>query len=390
MRWPSIAAITVAVTAVHGWVMLDPWQWMQGPRIAPLAMPTSVEVALLLPPAPPPPPRPSSPQPPTAAAKPVSAPAKAPRPPKPQPPRAPKLAAAVPQPVAPVTPLAETEFAPPPAVPPTSASAEPIPVAPSEPQDESAPAADSTPALPAITPAAHPAPDTLQVLNAQGQPYRLVLPTDGSTLSQNMELRFQVHGFVKGMEYHAHAVLQWQTQGNSYSAYQSISAFLLGSLEQRSEGHIGPQGLQPVRFEDSRLTKRRHVDFVWERGHALFEPVRDPAPIGAGTQDRLSVFLQLASMLNAIPSLREAGTQIAIPTMGSRRLQTWQFQVQAFETLDLPAGSIQSLRLQRLPQPGDEEQTDIWLAPDMGFVPVRIRMQERNGDHLDLTLKSSR
>lgn len=387
MRWPSIAAITVAVTAVHGWVIFDPWQWLQGPRIAPLAIPTSVEVALLPPPAPPPPPRPSSPQPPATAAKPISTPAKAPRPPKPLPPRAPKLAAAVPQPV---TPLAETEFAPPPATPPAGASAEPIPIAPTEPQDEAAPSAERPSSLPAIAPAAHPAPDTLQVLNAQGQPHNLVLPTDGSALSQDMELRFQVHGFVKGMEYHAQAILQWQTQGNSYSAYQSISAFLLGSLEQRSRGHLSPQGLQPMRFEDRRLMKHRHVDFVWERGHALFEPVRDPAPIGTGTQDRLSVFLQLASMLNAVPSLRETGTQIAIPTMGSRRLQTWQFQVQAFEMLELPAGPTQSLRLQRLPQPGDEEQTDIWLAPDMGFVPVRIRMQERNGDHLDLTLKSSR
>ena len=379
MRWPWMAAITVAVTAVHGWIIWGPWQWLPAPDLQPLATPSSVEVALLPPPAPPAPQAVADAPPPPPRAKPQPKP-KA-QPVQPRPPQ-------VPPPPAPTAPSPALPLAPG-----NAATAQPSATEAVPPPEADAPLAVSAepPAPPpAVTPAAgHPAPDTLQVRNAQGQAHTWALPTDGSALSQNMELRFKVHGFVKGMEYHANATLTWQARGDSYTAHQSISAFLLGSLEQRSQGHIGPQGLQPVRFEDRRLTKRRYVDFVWERGHALFEPVRDPAPIGTGTQDRLSVFLQLASMLNALPSLREKGTQIDIPTMGSRRLQTWSFQVEDVETLDLPAGPTHSLRLQRLPQPGDDEHAQIWLAPELGFVPVRIRMQEGNGDHLDLTLKSS-
>ncbi|MBP9942310.1 MAG: hypothetical protein KBF33_13100, partial [Comamonas sp.] len=160
---------------------------------------------------------------------------------------------------------------------------------------------------------------SLQVRNAADMPVTMALPADGSALAQHMALRFTVEGFVKGMQYHASAQLQWQTDGHTYQARQSISAFLLGSLEQTSTGLLTPQGLQPLQFVDRRLAKRRTVNLDWSAQQALFEPERAPTPIGPGTQDRLSVFLQLAAMLQAMPDLRAPGTRIDIPTLGARR-----------------------------------------------------------------------
>lgn len=229
----------------------------------------------------------------------------------------------------------------------------------------------------------------LQVRDSLGTAVHVALPADGSALSQSMLLRFKVHGFVKGMEYHANAELQWNTEGNSYHARQSISAFLLGSMEQTSAGRLTAQGLQPQEFTDRRFAKHRSVQFDWDAQKATFEPPRTAAPIGSGAQDRLSVFLQLAAMLQAMPSLRTPGTRIDIPTLGARRLQMWTFVVEHAETLALPNGPMHTLRLQRLPQAGDEETALLWVNPAQGYVPVRIRMQERNGDVMDLTLKSS-
>lgn len=251
-------------------------------------------------------------------------------------------------------------------------------------------AGDAAPAAPAeSTPDTPPPPSgpRLQVRDSAGAAINVVLPADGSALSNAMLLRFAVHGFVKGMQYHANAELEWHTEGDSYRARQSISAFLLGSMEQTSSGRLTAQGLQPMQFTDRRFAKRRSVHFDWDAQQATFDPAREPAPIGPGAQDRLSVFLQLAAMLQAMPDLRTPGTRIDIPTLGSRHLQIWTFTVKETESLDLPSGPMTALRLQRQLQAGDDEQAMLWVNPAQGYVPVRIHMQERNGDVMDLSLK---
>ena len=229
---------------------------------------------------------------------------------------------------------------------------------------------------------------SFQALDAMGDAVPIIFPGGAPPLQRQMLLRFKVHGFVDGMEYHANAELEWTLQGDQYQARQSVSAFLLGSMEQRSSGSITPQGLQPLEFSDRRLAKRRMVHFDWLAEHATFDPPRAATPIGSGAQDRLSVFLQLAALLKAMPELRAPGTRLEIPTLGSRRLQMWVFVVQAQEQLELPAGSMATLRLQRLAQAGDSENAQLWVNLEQGFVPARIRIEERNGDVMDFSLKS--
>lgn len=215
----------------------------------------------------------------------------------------------------------------------------------------------------------------------------LAVPDDGSALQQQMQLRFQVHGFVKQQEYHAKATLEWQVANGRYLARQAMSAFLLGSMEQTSSGWITDQGLQPQDFSDRRFFKTRTVQFDWDAHLARFTPTRPAAAIGSGAQDRLSVFMQLAAMLQAMPALRQPGVRIDIPVVGSRSLQMWHFVVETEDIVDLPAGTLPALRLRRQPRPGDEEAAQLWVDPARGYVPVRIHMQERNGDVMDLSLK---
>lgn len=364
MRLRLVFCVTLGVVAAHWLLMFGPLSLTSmataTPPHAPERLQTVwIERPVVIPPAP------------QAAPKPPAAPpvkkAIAPRP-------ASARAAASPEPVA--TPAAQaTSMA-------TASLAADETVAPDTAEPSIAPA------LPApIAPLAVPAGPSLQVRDAANAAIAIDVPSDGSALAQQMALRFKVEGVVKGMQYHAHAELEWHTDGQTYHARQSISAFLLGSLEQTSTGLITPQGLQPLEFADRRLAKQRRVQLDWAAQQALFTPERPPAPIGPGTQDRLSVFLQLATMLQAMPALRTPGTRIDIPTLGARRMQTWSFGVQEEVPLELPSGTITTLRLQRLPQPGDEESTQLWLHPELGYVPVRIRMEEPNGDVMDLMLK---
>ena len=361
MRVRTVAGIAAAVAVVHWWLIWGPVSW--GIPVLALAPEPpqpmqAVWVAM-------PEPKPDIP--------PEVRPAEAPPQPSPRPPSRKRIMPVVPPPPEPLPSI-------------TVPAADEGGVQVAEAVESAQPQeADPLPASPVVPP--QPAGPALQVRDAQGAAVTLALPEDGSALQQHMLLRFKVHGWVKQQEYHAHAELEWQVDGSQYQARQSISAFLLGSMEQRSTGRLSDQGLQPLDFSDRRFFKTRSVHFDWATDQALFTPERPAARIGLGAQDRLSVFLQLAAMLQAMPPLRQAGVRIDIPVLGARSLQMWTFVVEGEELLELPDGAMQTWRLHRQPKAGAAETAQLWVDPSRGFVPVRIHMQEGNGDEMDLSLK---
>ena len=200
-------------------------------------------------------------------------------------------------------------------------------------------------------------------------------------------LDFEVTGKAKGFGYNAGAELVWQHDGSSYSAHQEIKVFLLGSRSQDSVGSITEHGLQPRRFGDrARSERAAHFDFA--AGRVTFSANTPAAPIEPGAQDRLSVFLQLGGMLAAAPERYPAGTQIAMTTIGARAADVWTFTVEGEQSLDLPIGQLTAVQLQRLPRREYDQKAQVWLAPSLGYLPVRIRLTEANGDFAELNLQS--
>jgi len=61
--------------------------------------------------------------------------------------------------------------------------------------------------------------------------------------------------------------------------------------------------------------------------------------------------------------------------------------VQGPEVLHLPAGDPPALKLQRLPQDGDDQTDELWLGTGLSYLPVRIRLSQGGGDWVDLQLR---
>jgi hypothetical protein len=200
------------------------------------------------------------------------------------------------------------------------------------------------------------------------------------------QLDFEVRGVVKGFRYSASAQLAWHPDGARYEASQRISAFLLGSRSQSSVGRITAQGLQPERFTDKARNKEQTADFNFDTHQVTFSSKPQGAAIGAGAQDRLSVFIQLGALLAAAPERYPPGTRITLTTASTRHAGRWSFSVEGPQTLDLPAGPTPALKLQRLPEPGDDQKAELWLGTDLNYLPVRIRLSQDNGDFAELSL----
>ena len=201
-------------------------------------------------------------------------------------------------------------------------------------------------------------------------------------------LRYGMTGNSKGLTYHANAELLWQQDGARYTARMEVSAFLIGSRVQTSEGAIGPGGLEPERFADKvRSEQATHFDRAGQR--IVFSSNAPQLPLPAGVQDRLGVFLQLASQLAGDPARYPPGTVISIPTAGSRDLGDWVFVVGDRETLNLPIGTEDTVKLDRAPRKEYDTRVEVWFAPALGYLPVRMRVTQHGGDFIDQVLKSA-
>ena len=376
----ALVLITVLVLALH-WLVLSgvPLAW-DSPVQPSLQVFSTRSIA----PAPPPP----TVAPPGVTAVPVAAQQPAPRKKAPSPKRPPARAAQDrPEPAPTAAPVAEAE-----APADTGAVTTVASATPETPANDTAPApapAASAPAAPA-EPATEdtqtgtgvdirPPGGTGRSAGAPPPPVRMPAPT---------RLAFDVNGQAKKFAYSARAELLWQHDGNRYEARQEISAFLVGTRTQRSVGTVTEQGLLPEKFSDkSRSEQAAHFDYA--KGRVTFSANTPEAAAGPGVQDRLSLFIQLGAMLAADPGRFVPGTQITLTTVSARSADRWTFTVEGPETLDLPAGPTPALKLLRLPRKDYDQKAELWVAPGLGYLPVRIKLTQANGDFADLLLRAS-
>jgi hypothetical protein len=210
-------------------------------------------------------------------------------------------------------------------------------------------------------------------------------PVTAMALPEAVKLEYKMTGSSKGLNYHANAELNWRRAGTLYDAGMRVSALFLGSRSMGSTGVVGPQGLEPVRFSDkSRTEVAAHFDPG--KGQVSFSANTPAVPWIKGAQDRVSVFIQLGGMLAGNPASFPAGATISMYTVGPRDADTWTFLVEAEEQLTLPFGELSTVKLTRQPRREFDQKIEIWYAPSLGYLPVRNKITQHNGDFVDQQL----
>jgi hypothetical protein len=349
----SVALHTIVVTGVAGRLGAT------APRPADAG--STVEVALLAPPSPPTP---------SMAPTPSAAPAPAPKAQRRA--TAPRVPAEVP-----------TESAA------TRAEAPPMPVA-----QVSAPSAEPPPEPPpapeaSLPPASEPL--AAAVAEAPPPPPALAPAVPLPALPGSRRQRFKVYWgeFSEGrsvarLEYrlsHDGERYALRTEGEAEGLLTLVYS---GTLTQSSAGRLGPRGLQPVRYAETRGKRaERAVDFDPD-GSRLLPGGREPVPLPAGTQDRLSVFYQIGLLVRAEPARFVAGLAFELPVATMREVRTERFVVVGPDVLMAPGGPIHALHLARPVRPGtDDPRIDLWLGYDFEMLPVRLRIEDAGRRVLD-------
>lgn len=198
--------------------------------------------------------------------------------------------------------------------------------------------------------------------------------------SVQLEYRLQ-RGMLQGS-----GELEWRHDGQRYRLRLEGQLPLLGSiLVQRSEGGFDAAGLAPLRHTEQRLRRsERAVNFIRpDDGSApriTFSASTASLPLRPGAQDRVSWMAQIATRLAGVRRL-PAGSRLEMDVASTGgEVQHWVFVLQQIDA----DGSWHWRRQSDRP---DDTLAEVWTDPALGHWPRRVRLTERRGDPLELTLR---
>ena len=112
----------------------------------------------------------------------------------------------------------------------------------------------------------------------------------------------------------------------------------------------------------------------------------------AAVQDTASQFVQLTWLFTTRPELLRVGNTIEMPLALPRRLDRWRYEVVARERLATPVGEVEAFHLKprrAAERPRGELSAEVWFAPALQYLPVRIRIEQDPETFVDLVLDAA-
>jgi hypothetical protein len=193
------------------------------------------------------------------------------------------------------------------------------------------------------------------------------------------------------------AQVEWVRVGPRYQVHLDVSVgpdfAPIIWRRMTSDGEVTPQGLSPKRYDD----ETRVMFGGPRRNTVLFE--RDAVVLPDGSrrarmpdmQDQASQFVQLTYLFSTRPELLVPGQVIDVALALPRKVDTWHYEVLATEPVVAPFGSIEAVHVKprRTATSGtssSELSAEVWFAPTLAYLPVRIRIEQTGGNFIDLVI----
>lgn len=245
-------------------------------------------------------------------------------------------------------------------------------------------AAASSPAQP--DPTAASAPEIASAASAPASAASSADPAFVETWPGDTRLRYRLSGHYRG-ELHGDAQVLWQREGTRYQVVVQMDVGLLLSSRFTSQGAITAQGLHPEVYEEQVRKRRRGVrigeDVRLNNGERVARP--------DAVQDAASQFVELGHRFATGQTPLQPGGQINFWLARPGGVDEWTYDVVGEETLYLPRhGPIQAVHLKPRPlaKPRGSIVAEIWFAPSLQYLPVRIRITQGADTFVDLLVDS--
>jgi hypothetical protein len=155
---------------------------------------------------------------------------------------------------------------------------------------------------------------------------------------------------------------------------RGILAFA-GTIKRTSRGLADANGVRPLEYLDERPGRNSRATFDWQARTILMQhkEQQKTVPMPDGVQDRLSFMLAFA----LFPPKEKA---VIYHVADGRGLSEQRYRVAGREKVTTPAGEFTALKLVRNKE---KESTELWLAAELGYFPVRVVQLPKDGKRLE-------
>ncbi len=296
----------------------------------------------------------------------------------------------------------------PPAAPPPAARAvkkpsalQPVPPAASAPTVEAAASAPLSEPEPEPAPVLAQAEPDMAPSAAASAPTAAASSPDTTATSfewpPSTRLSYVLTGNYRG-EVHGNARVQWVRQGDRYQVHldvaigPSFAPFI--SRRMTSDGELGEQGLTPQRYDEMTkvaFQRPRQATILFNADHVTLANGSHHPALPA-VQDAASQFVQMTWLFTTQPALLRTGNSVTIALALPKRAGLWVYDVLGQERLSTPVGDLDTFHLKPrlgVRRPGNELSAEIWFAPTLQYLPVRIRIQQEADTYVDLMLDAA-
>ncbi len=175
-----------------------------------------------------------------------------------------------------------------------------------------------------------------------------------------------------------------EREGDRYQVRLDVSIHPFITQVITSQGEVTPDGLVPRAYEESRPGKRRTARFG-EQVLTLDNGKTVPRP--PGVQDAASQFVELAQRFATGKERLEVGRTVTVWLARPGGLDEWTYDIVGREMLRTPnLGEVEAFHLKPRPLANARGNitAEMWFAPSLQYLPVRIKVIMGSEAYLDL------
>jgi len=181
---------------------------------------------------------------------------------------------------------------------------------------------------------------------------------------------------------------------------EGLYALLVGRVEDTAWLEMHDGALRPVRFihDESGDEDDIRIDFDWSEDTARIRRRGEDSSLAlaSGTHD------QFSAMLAVMRAFAGGDRRLQLPSIDDGgEVEPLTFEREGTVSVTTPSGTFDTVHVRRV-RKNSKRETESWLAPELGWIPVRIDQRRKgelvarmeliglNGDNADLSVESPR
>lgn len=201
------------------------------------------------------------------------------------------------------------------------------------------------------------------------------------------KLSYAMTGYYRG-PITGRASVQWQRQGAQYQTQVALDLSGFNIYTMTSQGQATPQGLLPAAYEEKRVGAKVLQLGLEPQQIRLNDGQRVDRPVGV--QDTASQFVELAYRFANGHAVMAVGNNVKLWLARPNAVAEWTYDIVGQETLHSATfGAMETFHLKPRPlvNPSGTISAEIWFAPALQYLPVRIKITLSADTWVDLMVE---